>query len=143
MGAFTMSIKVGDYEVKRGLLYTKTHEWAKVDGDEVVVGVTDYAQKSLHEIVFVEVPQVGKQVKKGDVISAIESTKAVSEVYSPVDGVIVKVNEALKDMPELVNKDPYGDGWIAVIKATHIPKEELFTDEAYAEFLRSEVLKSS
>ncbi|RLE50614.1 MAG: glycine cleavage system protein GcvH [Candidatus Methanomethylicota archaeon] len=136
-----MSIKVKDYEVRKGLFYTKTHEWAKVDEDQVTVGVTDYAQKAMHEVVFVEVPQVNRQVKKGEVISAIESTKAVSEVYSPVDGVIIRVNDALQNSPELVNKDPYGDGWIAIIKATRIPREDLLTDEEYARYLEAEVLK--
>lgn len=91
--------------------YTKTHEWIRVEGDEAYVGITDYAQQQLSDIVFVEMPEVGDSFEKGEVFGVVESVKAASDVYLPVAGEIVELNEELEDSPDLVNRDPYGDGW--------------------------------
>ncbi len=98
------------------LYYTESHEWVRVEGEKATVGITDFAQSELQDIVYVELPEVGKKVKKGDVLCSIDSVKSSAEVYAPVSGEIIQVNEALNDQPELVNKDPYGEGWLVVIK---------------------------
>ena len=115
------------------LKYTKTHEYARVEGNQVVVGVTDYAQDQLGDIVYVELPEVGREVKAGEVFSTVESVKAVSDCYAPVSGKVVKVNEKVQDTPDLLNKDPYGEGWIAVIEMKD-PSElgNLMDHETYA-----------
>ncbi|MGQ9679902.1 MAG: glycine cleavage system protein GcvH [Candidatus Bathyarchaeia archaeon] len=123
-----------EYEIPEGLLYTKEHEWAKSIGDGIVlVGVTDYAQKQLHEIVYVELPDVDREVNSSDSIGAVESVKAVSDVFSPVSGTVVEVNESLLDSPELINEDPYGRGWIAKIRAKNLEKDlsKLLDAKAY------------
>jgi glycine cleavage system H protein len=96
-----------------GLRYTEEHEWVRLEGSLAVVGITDYAQKKLGDIVFVELPEVGKSLKPGDTLGTIESVKAASEIYCPVSGAVTEVNEELADSPGNINKDPYGDGWIA------------------------------
>lgn len=100
------------------LRYSSDHEWARVDGTQVRVGITDYAQDSLGDVVFVQLPEVGQSVVGGGALGEIESTKSVSEFYSPVAGSVTEVNLALEDTPELVNSDPYGEGWMVVIDAT-------------------------
>jgi len=105
-------------EIPEHLWYTKDHEWAKLEGTRARVGITDHAQHELTDVVYVELPSVGKVVKRGDEIGVVESVKAASEVYAPVGGRIVEVNKALEDKPEFVNKDPYGEGWIAVLEVT-------------------------
>jgi len=102
--------------VKPDLKYTKDHEWVRVEDKVAKIGITDHAQTELTEIVFVELPEVGKDVNAGDVIGNVESVKTVSEVFSPVSGVVKEVNGKLVDSPELLNKDPYGEGWIAVLE---------------------------
>jgi glycine cleavage system H protein len=97
------------------LRYSNDHEWARVDGTRVRVGITDYAQDALGDVVFVDVPKVGTDVSVGGVIGEVESTKSVSEIYAPVSGTVSAVNESLKTSPEFVNSDPYGDGWICEI----------------------------
>ncbi|MEN6442018.1 MAG: glycine cleavage system protein GcvH [Syntrophobacter sp.] len=96
--------------------YTKDHEWAKVEGDHIRVGITDFAQDQLGDIVFVEVPEIGAKFKQGQECGTLESVKAVAELYIPVSGEIITVNTALEDSPALVNEDPYGRGWIALVK---------------------------
>lgn len=96
--------------------YTETHEWAKLEGDVVVVGITDYAQHQLGDVVFVELPQVGKAVEAGKGFGVVESVKAASDVYAPVSGTVVAVNDALASQPDLVNKDAFGSGWFIKIK---------------------------
>ena len=103
-------------EVRNDLKYTETHEWLKLKGDTAKVGITDHAQSELTDIVFVELPQVGKQVKKGDEICVVESVKSVSEIYAPVSGKILNVNKKLEESPETINKSPYDDGWLVEIK---------------------------
>ena len=100
------------------LKYTKDHEWVRVDGGQARVGITDYAQKQLGDIVYLELPEVGRTVNKGDVFGTIESVKAVSELYAPVSGEVTEVNSALTERPETVNKDPHG-AWMIVLKVTN------------------------
>ncbi|MDG1542236.1 MAG: glycine cleavage system protein GcvH [Candidatus Thalassarchaeaceae archaeon] len=97
------------------LYYTEEHEWLRVEGDEVVVGITDYAQDSLTDIVYVELPEEGMEVGEMDEFASVESVKSVSAIYSPLAGTICAINEALDDAPELINEDPYGEGWIVRI----------------------------
>jgi len=104
--------------------YTKTHEWVLIENNLIKIGITDYAQKQLHEIVSCELPEEGKEIKKGEVLSVIGSVKAVADVYSPVSGKIIKVNKALEVKPEILNLDPYGEGWIAIIKLIEIKELE-------------------
>jgi len=128
------------YDVPEELHYTKEHEWVKVLEDgRVQVGVTDYAQKSLHEVVFIELPGPGDKVKQADILGAVESVKAVSDLFSPVSGTIDEVNEELSDSPELINSDPYGKGWVAIITPKNLAEEleSLLSPEAYKEHLIS------
>lgn len=94
------------------LLYTEEHEWVSVDGTTVRLGITDFAQDQLGDIVYVDLPEVGAELEKDDTFAEVESTKSVGEVYAPFDGVVTAVNDALVDTPELVNSDPYGEGWL-------------------------------
>jgi glycine cleavage system H protein len=103
-------------EVRDDLKYTKDHEWLKITNNTVIVGITDHAQDALTDIVFVELPEVGKTVKKGDELCVVESVKSVSEIYAPVSGKISKVNKKLEDTPEVVNESPYDNGWLVVIE---------------------------
>ena len=98
------------------LLYSKEHEWVKIDGDHAVVGITDYAQNSLGDIVYVELPRVGKQIDQFGNIGVVESVKAVSDLFTPIGGEVVEVNTALDGDPAAVNRDPYGDGWLFKVK---------------------------
>ncbi len=102
--------------VPEGLRYTKDHEWAKMEGRRARIGITDYAQNQLTDVVYVELPPIGKVVKQGDAIGTVESVKAVSEIFAPVGGKVVEVNKVLVDKPEVVNKDPYGEGWMVVLE---------------------------
>ena len=106
---------MGD-EVRDDLKYTDTHEWLKLDGDKAKVGITDHAQSELTDIVFVELPEVGKEVKKGDELCVVESVKSVTEIYAPVSGKIVNINKQLEDTPETINESPYDDGWLVEIE---------------------------
>lgn len=98
------------------LKYTEEHEWIRVEGDEIVVGVTDFAQGELGDVVFIELETEGEELPRGDTFGTIEAVKTVSDLYMPVDGHVVKVNPALEDTPELVNSDPFGEGWMIRIK---------------------------
>jgi len=99
-----------------GLYYTKDHEWLKVDGDTGTVGITDFAQSELGDIVYVEIESIGDSVSKDDVFGTVEAVKTVSELFMPLDGEVLEMNEALDANPELVNEDPYGEGWLIKIK---------------------------
>jgi len=116
------------------LKYAKTHEWLKLDGDIATIGITDFAQGELSDIVYVEITAVGKTIKRDESIGTIEAVKAVSDLYSPVSGEVTEANEALKDSPASVNKDPYGAGWMAKIRISD-PTElaSLLDAAAYAE----------
>lgn len=100
------------------LKYSRDHEWVKIEGTRARVGITDYAQSQLGDVVFVEVPTVDSEITVGASFSVVESVKAVSDIYAPVGGVIVEVNETLTDAPEIMNEDPYGEGWLVVIEIT-------------------------
>ncbi len=125
--------------VPKDLLYTKEHEWARVEGDIVTVGITDYAQSQLSDIVYVELPEVGSQVKAMEPFGTVEAVKAVSDLYSPVTGEVVEVNERLQDEPDLVNKDPYGEGWMIKVKIAD-PDElkTLLSPEDYEKLIQEE-----
>ena len=119
------------------LRYTNEHEWIRIDGDVAVIGITDYAQAQLGDIVFVELPAVGKQVKKGGDAAVVESVKAASEVYAPVSGEVVAVNDAIADDPGKVNADPQGEGWFLTVKLDD-PKaalDGLMDEAAYQAFV--------
>ncbi len=120
-------------DVRTDRRYTKEHEWALVESDNRVrVGITDYAQDALGDVVFVELPDEGREVAIGDGMAEVESTKSVADVYAPVAGTVVEVNEALQKSPELVNSDPYGDGWFVVIAATDTGVlDDLLDGDAY------------
>lgn len=121
------------------LKYSKDHEWVRLDGDECVFGITDFAQGELGEVVFVELPDVGDSFDSGDEIGTIESVKAVAEVYAPVSGEVVAINEDLADSPEKVNDDPHGEGWLVRVKPSASDElGELMDVSAYREFLDSE-----
>ncbi len=128
----------GEYTIPEDLYYTKEHEWVRVEGGKCRIGVTDYAQNSLHEIVYVELPKVGLKVSQMQGIGTVESVKAVADVYSPIAGEVVDVNTSLSDAPELVNKSPYGDGWITVIRPEDLKKDlsSLLKARAYRDFLK-------
>ncbi len=139
MARYTVEIRGLKIEVDDELLYTKTDEWARRENGKVRVGVTDYAQKMLKDIVGVELPEVGDEVKKGDVVATLESIKTTADVYAPVSGKIVEVNERLLEEPELVNKDPYGDGWIVLIEASDESElQDLLDHKAYVDKLLKE-----
>ena len=120
-------------QTPNNLKYSKEHEWVRVEGNNVVVGISDYAQSQLGDIVFVELPEIGASVIAGKRFSVVESVKAVSDIFSPVSGKIVAVNEGLNDAPEKINHAPYGEGWIAVIEMSDSNQlTELMDDTAYA-----------
>ena len=111
-------------EIPGELKYTKEHEWVRVEGDNCRIGITDYAQNSLHEVVYADLPKVGRVLGKGESFGTVESVKAVSEVYSPVSGEVLETNQKLVDAPELVNQQPYGEGWLVLMRPSK-PGEEL------------------
>ena len=118
------------------LLYTKEHEWANFNDNEVIIGITDYAQSQLGDIIFIEFPEIGDQVNAGDSFGEVEAVKTVSELYAPVTGTILEVNENLEDSADLVNSDPYGDGWLIKIKPTNLnEKDDLMKSAAYKELI--------
>ena len=105
--------------IKENLKYAKTHEWVRVDGDYAYIGISDFAQSELGDIVYVDVPTIGENLSIGDVFATIEAVKTVSDVYLPISGEVIEFNEALATNPELINKDPYGEGWIVKVKMTN------------------------
>jgi glycine cleavage system H protein len=105
-------------EVRNDLKYTDNHEWLKVERDTAKIGITDYAQSQLTDIVFVELPEVGKEIKKGDELCVVESVKSVSEIYAPVSGKVVNINKQLEETPETINESPYDEGWLVEIEIT-------------------------
>lgn len=121
----------------RELLYTKDHEWLKVDGKIARIGITDHAQHELGDVVFVELPSVGDQVEEGEGFAVIESVKAVSDVYAPVNGEVVSVNDRLEDSPELVNESPLDEGWIVEIEVSNERQlSDLMTAEEYETYIK-------
>jgi glycine cleavage system H protein len=125
-----------EYRIEEGYYYTKEHQWAKVEGNRAVVGVTDYGQHQLGDVVFVELPEIGKEVEAGDPVANLESVKAVTEVYSPLTGKVVGVNDELNNDPSLINVDPYGDGWIYEMEMSDPSEvEDLMTADDYRAYL--------
>ena len=124
------------------LHYTKEHEWIRDEGGMAWIGVTDYAQDKLGDVVFVEMPEPGESIRKGEAFGVIESVKAASDVYSPVSGEVIEINQALEEHPEYVNQSPYGDGWIVKVKM-QAPAEmqDLMDVEEYRAFVNQEVSK--
>ena len=119
--------------------YTKEHEWVRVEGDTGTVGITFHAQEELGDIVYVDPPKIGTKVEVGASLGSVESVKAVSDIYSPVSGEVVAVNEALADAPERMNQDPHGEGWLARIKLSHLEDvEKLMTAAEYQAYAGAE-----
>jgi len=125
--------------IPEDLKYTREHEWARLKGKRVVVGITEFAQDQLGDIVYVELPSVGDEVKKGEAFGVVESTKAVSDLFAPVSGKVVEVNDPLADAPETINEDPYEEGWMIQVEVSD-PKDldDLLTAKAYAKFVEEE-----
>jgi glycine cleavage system H protein len=126
-------------EFPQHLKYTKEHEWARIEGNRVVVGITDFAQEELGDVVFVELPEVGTSVEVAGTFGVVESVKAVSDLYAPVSGTIVEVNLTLEDRPELVNQSPYGEGWMIVIEMSSTEAlQQLLSAEEYQTYIDQE-----
>jgi len=117
------------------LKYSKDHEWVRIEGDTATFGITDHAQEALGDIVFVELPEIGRNISRGEGFAVIESVKAVSDVYAPLAGEVTGVNEALESAPEKINADPYGEGWIARVKLADTDTAHLMDAAAYEAFL--------
>ena len=122
--------------VPEELQYTKSHEWVRTEGDTATIGITDHAQDELGDVVFVELPEVGTTFDAGDSFGTVESVKAVSDLYTPVGGEVVEVNETLNDQPEKINEDPYGEGWIVKLSASD--EGDLLSASDYEQFLEEE-----
>lgn len=121
------------------LTYTKDHEWVRVKGEEATVGITDHAQQQLGDVVYVELPKVGDKFETSEPFGSVESVKAVSEIYMPLSGNVVEVNDALNDSPELVNEDPYGDGWMIRTKIDNPSQvDALLTSVEYEDYIKEE-----
>jgi glycine cleavage system H protein len=116
-------VEVGEYEVKEGLYYSENDLWASVEDGKVRVGITDYAQKQLKEIVFLELPGVGSEIEQGESFGAVESVKAVSDLVAPVSGTIIEQNEEVEGTPEKLNEDPYGEGWLILMEPSNLEAE--------------------
>ncbi|HHS50451.1 MAG TPA: glycine cleavage system protein GcvH [candidate division Zixibacteria bacterium] len=122
--------------VPKDLIFTKEHEWVQIEGDIATVGITHYAQGELGDIVFIELPETGEDVAQGESIGTIEAVKAVTDLFAPLSGEIVEINDALDGTPEIINQDPYGDGWMVRIKiADKSETENLLTAEQYKELI--------
>lgn len=125
--------------IPEDLSYTKDHEWVRVSGDSATVGITDHAQNQLGDVVYVELPRVGDKFETSESFGSVESVKAVSEIYMPVSGTVTQVNEALNESPEKVNEDPYGTGWMIVIKMDEPSKvDSLLSAIEYEDYIKSE-----
>ena len=125
--------------VPEDLHYSKDHEWVKVEGNQAVIGITDYAQDSLGDVVYVELPKEGEEFAANEPFGSVESVKAVSEVFTPVAGVVVKINESLADDPEKVNEDPYGEGWMVRVRMSNPGEvDSLLTAAEYEDFTKAE-----
>ncbi len=123
-------------EYPKGLRYSREHEWVMVEGDDTgVIGISDFAQNELGDVVYVEAPELGEKISKDDPFGAVESVKAVSDLYAPVSGTVVEVNDALPETPELINEDPYGEGWIIKVSLSDVVElDDLMNAEEYEEY---------
>jgi len=127
-----------DFKILDELYYTKEHIWVKIENDVATIGITDYAQSQLGDVVFIELPEAGREVESGEVIATAESIKAVSEIYSPLTGKIISTNEDLANEPSFLNSDPYGDGWICDIQMKDLTEmEDLMTADDYRAYLEA------
>jgi len=131
---------MGDTEIRDGLSYSAEHEWAKVEGDIVIIGITDHAQNALHEITFVEISEVGTVLKANDECGLVESMKASSDIITPIGGEIIEVNTSLEDAPETINEDCYGKGWMFKIKPSNLEADlaAMLDGNAYKALIESE-----
>jgi glycine cleavage system H protein len=125
-------------EVPDDRRYTREHEWARAEGGRIVIGITDYAQDQLGDVVFVGLPEPGTEVTAGEPLGEVESTKSVSDIYSPVSGEVVERNDDVEATPELVNSDPYGEGWLVVVEASETSLDELLSADDYRRFLEEQ-----
>jgi glycine cleavage system H protein len=132
-------MRAQDYEVPDKLYYSKEHEWVRLEGKEAVIGITDYAQKQLHDIVYVEVKKVGVTIEQFQTMGTVESVKSASDIYSPVSGKVTKVNEKLAESPELLNQDPYGKGWLARVSLKDFDQDanKLLNAQQYVDHIKS------
>ena len=125
-----------EFRIVDGLFYTKEHLWIKAEGDDAIIGITDYGQHQLGDVVYVELPQVDSEVESGDKVASVESVKAAIDIFSPLTGRIISINEDLKEDPSLVNIDPYGEGWIYEIKMSDTSElEDLMTADDYRAYI--------
>ena len=125
-------------EIPENLYYTKEHEWMLIEGNKGKVGITDFAQSQLGDITYVELPPTGKEVKQSEVLASVDSVKAVSDIYAPMSGKVVEINNNLEPSPDAVNKSPYGDGWIVVIEIkSEAEKKNLMDNKEYVEYLKT------
>lgn len=130
-------------KVDESCRYTTTHEWVRIEGDEATVGITDFAQEQLSDIVYVELPEEGDEFAKGDVFATIESVKAASDCYMPIGGLIIAINTTLESAPQLVNEDPFGAGWLVKCRAKNLAElEELMDASAYKEHCARELAET-
>ncbi len=126
-------------EFPSSLKYTKEHEWARIDGRRATIGITDFAQDELGDVVYVELPEVGSTVTQMGTFGVVESVKAVSDLYSPVSGTVVEVNKKLEEHPELVNSDPYGEGWLLIVEMSNTSEvDTLLTAEEYQAYIQQQ-----
>jgi glycine cleavage system H protein len=124
--------------IEENLKYTKEHEWLRVEDDTGIVGITDYAQEQLKDIVFIELPQIGKKLKKGETLATLEAVKTVADIFSPVSGEVIEVNKQLLENPQFINEDPYGKGWVAKIKISDKNElKSLMGSQEYEKFLKT------
>jgi len=132
-------MRVDEIDVPENLYYSKEHQWLSVEGEKCRVGLTDYAQKQLHEIVFIDLPGVGGAVTTGQIMGSVESVKAVSDIFSPVSGEVQEVNKNVQDSPGIINKSPYQDGWVVVVKASNLKEDlkSLQSPEAYCSHIKT------
>jgi glycine cleavage system H protein len=125
--------------IPKELKYTDEHEWAKLEGEIAVIGITDYAQERLGDVVFVELPEIGTETEKGEAFCVVESVKAASDIYAPMSGEIAEINKNLEDHPELVNQSPYGEGWMVRIKVTDPAEiEDLMSSDRYRKYVEEQ-----
>ena len=131
------------YNTPDNLRYAKTHEWVRIEGDEVTVGISDYAQHALGDVVFAELPDVGRTLSMGEPFGVVESVKAASDVYAPVSGEVTAINDALLDAPETLNTDPYGAGWMLKLRASNLEADQaqLLDATAYTQHFEDEASK--
>ncbi|MBI4488276.1 MAG: glycine cleavage system protein GcvH [Deltaproteobacteria bacterium] len=126
-------------EFPEGLKYSKEHEWVLVEDSIATIGITEYAQQELGDIVYVELPEVGEKVVKDDPFGAVESVKAVSDIYAPISGTVLEVNDALPDSPETINEDAYGDGWMIKVEMSDMDDlKDLMSADEYAEYIEQQ-----